>query len=471
MLCLLISSLNSFYTWRNLVIHTSGNTGRCNSLLSKRMPRLTWSWIANGIINEQVACQRAILHSTRFLNFRVVSTYLVHHGYCQTAEAFAKSTGQSITEEIASIKNRQSEYESLEQRGYSSVGSSTRRFFLKTHALRRLELTVCFIICFCPSGLQKLVLSGRISEAIEATQSLYPGLLDRNLDLLFILKCRQFIEMVTGCDSEVKPSAHSPTRSAISSPCGSPARNLTHASTGTTSSLATNGYKNTDLSQHSTVDSFQEVTGNGVMSDTGNCVMIDAGNGVISDTGNGVIVDDDMDMADVSNSVETSTPSVLNAQSMPSTSHATSSGQSYSSSPRGCCCCFFTCFVEIFQDLPLPLTSFQIKLFTFLLSWICCFHMPCLLWKVPGPSHIILVHRATSISVILHLGLTAVQALWFFKLVRGRLSCSKVPLFAFRAAIFRFFAAMIIMIIVNLLDAGTTQLCIVKAKSDMYYTS
>lgn len=40
---------------------------------------------------------------------RIVSTYLVHHGYCATAEAFAKSTGQSFTEELASIKNRQSE--------------------------------------------------------------------------------------------------------------------------------------------------------------------------------------------------------------------------------------------------------------------------------------------------------------------------------------------------------------------------
>ena len=39
-----------------------------------------------------------------------MSTYLVHHGYCATAEAFAKSTGQSFTEELASIKNRQSEY-------------------------------------------------------------------------------------------------------------------------------------------------------------------------------------------------------------------------------------------------------------------------------------------------------------------------------------------------------------------------
>jgi len=33
----------------------------------------------------------------------------VHHGYCATAEAFAKSTGQSFTEELASIKNRQRE--------------------------------------------------------------------------------------------------------------------------------------------------------------------------------------------------------------------------------------------------------------------------------------------------------------------------------------------------------------------------
>lgn len=44
-----------------------------------------------------------------FFLIRIVSTYLVHHGYCATAEAFAKSTGQSFTEELASIKNRQRE--------------------------------------------------------------------------------------------------------------------------------------------------------------------------------------------------------------------------------------------------------------------------------------------------------------------------------------------------------------------------
>ncbi|KAG8442368.1 hypothetical protein GDO86_011241 [Hymenochirus boettgeri] len=91
---------------------------------------------------------------------RMVSSYLVHHGYCSTAEAFAKSTDQTVQEELASIKNRQ--------------------------------------------RIQKLVLSGRMGEAIETTQQLYPNLLERNPNLLFTLKVRQFIEMVNGTDSEVR---------------------------------------------------------------------------------------------------------------------------------------------------------------------------------------------------------------------------------------------------------------------------
>jgi Ran-binding protein 9/10 len=56
----------------------------------------------------------------------------------------------------------------------------------------------------------RLVLAGRIGEAIEATRRLYPGLLERDPDLLFLLKCRQFVEMVNGSDSEVRPSLSSP---------------------------------------------------------------------------------------------------------------------------------------------------------------------------------------------------------------------------------------------------------------------
>lgn len=38
----------------------------------------------------------------------MVSTYLVHQGFCATAEAFISQTDQSFEEEITSIKNRQS---------------------------------------------------------------------------------------------------------------------------------------------------------------------------------------------------------------------------------------------------------------------------------------------------------------------------------------------------------------------------
>lgn len=107
---------------------------------------------------------------------RIVQTYLVHHGYCSTAEAFSRSTGQSFDEDVCSIKNRQ--------------------------------------------RIQKLVLAGRMGEAIETTQNLYPGLLERNPNLLFMLKCRQFIEMVNGTDSEVR-SGRSP-KSRESSPSMSP---------------------------------------------------------------------------------------------------------------------------------------------------------------------------------------------------------------------------------------------------------
>ncbi|KAG1688797.1 Ran-binding protein 9 [Nymphon striatum] len=106
----------------------------------------------------------------------IVLTYLVHHGYSATAESFAKSTTQTVEEDLSSIKNRQ--------------------------------------------RIERLVLCGRMGEAIETTQKLYSGLLEKDQNLLFILKCRQFIEMVNGTDSEVRTS-RSP-KSQDSSPCMSP---------------------------------------------------------------------------------------------------------------------------------------------------------------------------------------------------------------------------------------------------------
>ncbi|KAK3873264.1 hypothetical protein Pcinc_021714 [Petrolisthes cinctipes] len=113
---------------------------------------------------------------------RMVSTYLVHHGYCATAEAFARSTSQDFDEELTSIKNRQK--------------------------------------------IQKLVLGGRMGEAIETVQQLYPGLLENNHNLLFMLKVRQFIEMVNGTDTEVRGISRSPPRPppSTSPPCWSNGR-------------------------------------------------------------------------------------------------------------------------------------------------------------------------------------------------------------------------------------------------------
>ncbi|CAG7819033.1 unnamed protein product [Allacma fusca] len=83
---------------------------------------------------------------------KMVMSYLVHHGYCSTAEAFAKTCGQAVAEDLVSMQNRQK--------------------------------------------IQRLVLDGNIPEAERETKDLYPNLLESNPDLLFALRCRHFVELV-----------------------------------------------------------------------------------------------------------------------------------------------------------------------------------------------------------------------------------------------------------------------------------
>lgn len=47
------------------------------------------------------------------------------------------------------------------------------------------SLTAAFLLS---AEIQKLVLEGRVGEAIETTQRFYPGLLEHNPNLLFMLK-------------------------------------------------------------------------------------------------------------------------------------------------------------------------------------------------------------------------------------------------------------------------------------------
>uniref|UniRef100_A0A8C5HAN1 Ran-binding protein 10 n=1 Tax=Gouania willdenowi TaxID=441366 RepID=A0A8C5HAN1_GOUWI len=141
----------------------------------------------------------------------MVSSYLVHHGYCATATSFARATQTMIQEDQTSIKNRQ--------------------------------------------RIQKLVLAGRVGEAIEATQQLYPGLLERNPNLLFVLKCRQFVEMVNGTDSEVRCLAIRSPKSQDSYP-GSP--NLSPRHGASNPHLHTGGTKTQQILRRKT-DSEMEI--------------------------------------------------------------------------------------------------------------------------------------------------------------------------------------------------------------------
>lgn len=84
-------------------------------------------------------------------------------------------------------------------------------------------------------GIQKLVLNGQMGEAIETTQRLYPGLLENNPNLEFMLKCRQFVEMVNGTESEVRGLLRQRSRS--TSRRASPAMSPSHGEPSSSSGL------------------------------------------------------------------------------------------------------------------------------------------------------------------------------------------------------------------------------------------
>jgi len=155
---------------------------------------------------------------------RMVMSYLVHHGYCSTAEAFAKTCGQIVAEDLVSMQNRQSKFNIHKFRIQVLLASSFAiplfvivpfpaifsfhcslfaincahnhpiLFVCWRYGKESYDASWCFsVIC---TEIQKLVLDGEISEAEAETKILYPTLLDSNPDLLFMLRCRHFVELV-----------------------------------------------------------------------------------------------------------------------------------------------------------------------------------------------------------------------------------------------------------------------------------
>lgn len=87
---------------------------------------------------------------------KLILGYLVHHGYSRTAQVFASNTSQQLEEDAQSIQNRQK--------------------------------------------IRSLILQGKISHALHLIRAHYPTLFTSNVELLFRVKCQQFVEMIAGCD-------------------------------------------------------------------------------------------------------------------------------------------------------------------------------------------------------------------------------------------------------------------------------
>ncbi|XP_073992748.1 ran-binding protein 9-like [Rhodnius prolixus] len=82
---------------------------------------------------------------------KLILSYLTHHGYTNSAMAFAESTKQITNEDFQSMNNRK--------------------------------------------NIMKLIREGKIDAAIQLTNKYYPNLLEKNKDLHFRLLCRQFVEL------------------------------------------------------------------------------------------------------------------------------------------------------------------------------------------------------------------------------------------------------------------------------------
>jgi hypothetical protein len=111
---------------------------------------------------------------------KLVQSWLIHNGYCSTAEVFSAATRQPFTENVLDIKRRH--------------------------------------------RIQKLVLAGKIGEAISQTELLYPHVLEESPSLLFALKCRQFIEMIHEADIGSAVAKSSAASNDCSSKSGSSAQ-------------------------------------------------------------------------------------------------------------------------------------------------------------------------------------------------------------------------------------------------------
>ncbi|RIA98129.1 concanavalin A-like lectin/glucanase domain-containing protein [Glomus cerebriforme] len=102
---------------------------------------------------------------------QLIMSYLVHHGYSETAKAFSTDAVQLIPGDSSEMEDVESENPSLD----SDKDMINRQ------------------------RIRDAVLKGEIDFAIKLTNTFYPSVLPSNGDILFQLRCRKFIEMMGLC--------------------------------------------------------------------------------------------------------------------------------------------------------------------------------------------------------------------------------------------------------------------------------
>uniref|UniRef100_A0A915BD66 Ran-binding protein 9 n=2 Tax=Parascaris univalens TaxID=6257 RepID=A0A915BD66_PARUN len=98
---------------------------------------------------------------TSWMN-HAIAAWLAHEGYSRSLNAFNKATQHKSNESQPSEFHTRESAESMENR----------------------------------RALQKLVLEGKVGEAISRIQKLYPNLLSRNKELALLLHCQEFVEIL-----------------------------------------------------------------------------------------------------------------------------------------------------------------------------------------------------------------------------------------------------------------------------------
>lgn len=127
---------------------------------------------------------------------QLVSQYLAHDGYVDTAQAFA----EEIVEEARALANDENASipypEAVED--LDALNRQSKSYHLC--------LNVGMLTCF--AEIRSAILQGDIDKALKHTTAYYPSVLRENENIYFKLRCRKFIEMIRR-SNELREQSHS----------------------------------------------------------------------------------------------------------------------------------------------------------------------------------------------------------------------------------------------------------------------